>query len=91
MEEDLPMSSNKIRLHPIPSSPNPGLDGWPRIFIIMSHQTSYGCLLTTHQVLTLSIITFGPERGVVEKGVNKYPHNTKSSSLMEAIARGMED
>ncbi|KAM3181121.1 hypothetical protein ACTXT7_014979 [Hymenolepis weldensis] len=28
---------------------------------------------------------------MVEKGVNKHPHNTKSSSLMEAIARGTED
>ncbi|VDL59042.1 unnamed protein product [Hymenolepis diminuta] len=30
-------------------------------------------------------------RGVVEKEVNKHPHNTKSSSLMEAIVGAMED
>ncbi|KAM3176084.1 hypothetical protein ACTXT7_007205 [Hymenolepis weldensis] len=30
-------------------------------------------------------------RGVVEKEANKHPHSTKSSSLMEAIARAMED
>ncbi|KAM3185593.1 hypothetical protein ACTXT7_006048 [Hymenolepis weldensis] len=30
-------------------------------------------------------------RGVVEAGVSKHPHNTKSSSLMEAIAWAMKN
>ncbi|KAM3187380.1 hypothetical protein ACTXT7_002416 [Hymenolepis weldensis] len=55
--------------------------GWPRI---MSHQT-YDHLLV-HQTLILWIITCGAGCGVVEKEVNKHPHNTKSFSLIEAIA-----
>lgn len=51
--------------------------GWPRIFMIMLHQT-YGLL--THQTIPLDYYVWG----VVEKEVNKHPHNTKSS-LMEAM------
>ncbi|KAM3186664.1 hypothetical protein ACTXT7_003870 [Hymenolepis weldensis] len=53
--------------------------GWLGIFI-MSHQT-YDLL--TYQTLILHIITCGV--GVIKKEVNKHPHNTKFSSLMEAI------
>ncbi|KAM3179795.1 hypothetical protein ACTXT7_017583 [Hymenolepis weldensis] len=88
MEEDLPKSSNKIRLHPIKLS-KPTIGWIAENFAIMSHRTSYGCLLI-HQTLILSITTCGTERRVVEKEVNEHPHNTKSS-LMEAIAGGMED
>ncbi|KAM3187693.1 hypothetical protein ACTXT7_001806 [Hymenolepis weldensis] len=41
-----PMSSSKIRIHPIKLSK--ASIGWPRIVMIISHQT-YGRLLTTHQ------------------------------------------
>ncbi|KAM3187866.1 hypothetical protein ACTXT7_001462 [Hymenolepis weldensis] len=81
MKED-PMSSNKIRLHPIMLS-KPRIT-WPRIFIIMSCQT-HG-LLTTHQALILSIINCGA--GVVEKEVNRHLHKAKSS-MIETIFRGM--
>ncbi|KAM3172142.1 hypothetical protein ACTXT7_015160 [Hymenolepis weldensis] len=81
-----PMSSNKIRLHLIKLS-KPRI-GWTRIFI-MPHRT-YGRFIT-HQTLIPWIITCRAERVVVEKEVNKHAQNTKSSSLMEAIARGMED
>ncbi|KAM3181183.1 hypothetical protein ACTXT7_014866 [Hymenolepis weldensis] len=54
---------------------------------VTPHQI-YGRLLT-HQTLILWIITYGA--GVIEKEVNRHPHNTKFSSPMEAIARAMED
>ncbi|KAM3186682.1 hypothetical protein ACTXT7_003822 [Hymenolepis weldensis] len=77
-----PMSSNKIRPHPIKLS-KPRI-GWLKIFIIMSHQI-------THRTLILWTITCGAWRGVVEKEINMYPNNTKFYSLMEAIARAVED
>ncbi|KAM3170952.1 hypothetical protein ACTXT7_017582 [Hymenolepis weldensis] len=68
------------------------MDGWPRIFTIMSHQ-SHG-LLTTHQTLILlALLRVGQD--VVEKEANKHSHYAKSSSFMEAIiqaiSRAMED
>ncbi|KAM3176471.1 hypothetical protein ACTXT7_006460 [Hymenolepis weldensis] len=59
----------------------------------MSHQT-YGSLLATHQTLILSIITCGAGRDgaeAVKNEDNRHPHNTKSSSLMEAIAHAIEN
>ncbi|KAM3178721.1 hypothetical protein ACTXT7_001987 [Hymenolepis weldensis] len=67
--------------------------GWPRVFIIMSHHTKPGRLLTTHQTLILWIITCGAGlgRGMIEKEVKKHLHNTKFSSYMEVIVRVIED
>ncbi|KAM3187517.1 hypothetical protein ACTXT7_002162 [Hymenolepis weldensis] len=48
---------------------------------------TYGRLLT-HQI---TCEVGGVRWGMVEKEVTKHSHNTKSSSLMEAIGRGMED
>ncbi|KAM3185743.1 hypothetical protein ACTXT7_005757 [Hymenolepis weldensis] len=65
------------------------MDRWPIIFIIISPQT-YARLLT-HQIVILWIIICGALRDVVEKEINKHPYDTKSSSLVEAITRAMED
>ncbi|KAM3185683.1 hypothetical protein ACTXT7_005853 [Hymenolepis weldensis] len=45
----------------------------------------------TKHTLILWIVTYGVGRGFVEEEVNKHLPYTKSSSLMEAMARAMED
>ncbi|VUZ54244.1 unnamed protein product [Hymenolepis diminuta] len=98
MEEDL-MSPNKIGLHPMRlSKPR---TGW-MVGNFYYHVTpnslppNYSPDLNSFDNCMWSEVRLGGAerggrvRGVVEKKVNKNPHNTKSS-LMGAMTRAMED